>query len=97
MEGHPRFEWDLRKATDNAAKHGVSFDEAMTAFRDPPGRIVRDERHSIGEQRFVLVGGSIRGRLVVVMFTERRNTIRLMSARKPTNRERRDYEEGDEN
>ena len=68
----------------------------MTVFGDALGRIVRDERHSIGEQRFVLVGESLRRRLLVVMFTERENAIRIVSARKATTRERRDYEEGDE-
>jgi uncharacterized protein len=68
----------------------------MTVFGDALGRIVRDDRHSIGEQRFVLIGESVRQRLLVVMFTERGNSIRIVSARKATNRERRDYEESDE-
>jgi uncharacterized protein len=96
VERHPRFEWDGRKARDNAARHGVSFEEAMTVVGDALGRIVRDDRHSIGEQRFVLIGESVRQRLLVVMFTERGNSIRIVSARKATNRERRDYEESDE-
>lgn len=68
----------------------------MTAFGDALGRIIRDDRHSIDEQRFVLIGESVRRRLLVVMFTERRDTIRIVSARKATGRERRDYEEDDE-
>jgi len=96
VERHPHFEWDRRKARDNTAKHGVSFEEAMTAFGDALGRIIRDDRHSIDEQRFVLIGESVRRRLLVVMFTERRDTIRIVSARKATGRERRDYEEDDE-
>jgi uncharacterized protein len=93
VDRHPRFEWDARKARDNAAKHGVSFDEAMTAFGDPLGRILEDDRHSIGEQRFVLIGESLRRRLLVVMFTERVDAIRIVSARKATSRERKDYED----
>jgi uncharacterized DUF497 family protein len=67
----------------------------MTVFGDALGRIVPDERHSIAEQRFVLVGESIRRRLLVVMFTERGDAIRIVSARKATSRERGDYEEGE--
>lgn len=96
MERHPRFQWDGHKARDNCAKHGVSFEEAMTVFGDALGRIVRDEWHSVGEQRFLIVGESVRRRLLVVMFTERGDAIRIVSARKATRRERRDYEEGED-
>ena len=72
----------------------MSFDEARTAFADPVGRIVDDPRHSVYEERDVLVGITERGRLVAVMFTERAHTIRLISARLVTRRERIDYEEG---
>lgn len=96
MERHPRFEWDTLKATESIAKHGVTFEEAMTVFGDALGRIVLDERHSIGEERFVLVGESVRRRLLVVMFTEHGDAIRIVSARHATRRERRDYEEGEE-
>ena len=88
------FEWDARKAATNLRKHGVSFEEARTAFADPLGRIVDDPRHSIDEEREVLVGSSERGRLVAVMFTERADTIRVISARLATRQERSDYEEG---
>jgi len=87
-----RFEWDPRKAAVNRAKHKVSFDEAVTAFRDPFGRITDDPRHSNDEDRYVLLGLSARQRLVAVMFTERGEAIRLISARKATRRERGDYE-----
>ena len=87
------FEWDPRKAAANLTKHGVGFDEAVTVFRDPNGRIVTDPRHSVGEERLALLGLSERGRLLAVMFTERGNRIRLISARKVTRRERTDYEE----
>jgi uncharacterized DUF497 family protein len=81
---------DLRT---NLSKHRVSFEEAVTAFRDPLGLIVDDPRHSEAEDRFVLLAQSARRRLLVVMFTERADAIRLISARKATRRERRDYEE----
>jgi uncharacterized DUF497 family protein len=88
------FEWDPRKAASNARKHGVTFDEATTAFVDPFGRIVEDPRHSMGEPRFALLGHSEHHRLLAVMFTERGDRIRLISARKATRRERHDYQEG---
>jgi hypothetical protein len=88
------FEWDPRKAAANFRKHRVSFDEARTAFADPLGRVVDDPRHSMDEQRDVLIGSTERGRLVAVMFTERAETIRIISARLVTRRERIDYEEG---
>ena len=87
------FEWDLQKATTNARKHGVTFDEAATAFGDPFGLIVDDQRHSEAERRFVLLGVSQSNRLLAVMFTERGDRLRLISARAATRRERRHYEE----
>jgi uncharacterized DUF497 family protein len=87
-----RFEWDPRKAAANRAKHKVSFQEAVTAFRDPLGRITDDPRHLEDENRYVLLGQSERQRLLAVMFTERGEAIRLISARKATRRERRNYE-----
>ena len=89
-----RFEWDPRKAAANLRKHHVSFEEARTAFADPLGRIVDDPRHSVGEEREALIGATERERLVAVMFTERADTIRIISARLVTRRERIDYEEG---
>lgn len=89
-----RFEWDPQKAAVNLAKHGVSFDEARTVFADPLGKIVDDPRHSAEEQRFVVLGHSERRRLLAVMFTDRGEAIRLISARRATRRERREYEEG---
>jgi uncharacterized DUF497 family protein len=93
--GDLRFEWDPRKARDNVAKHGVAFEEAVTVFGDPLGRITDDPRHSAGEERFVLLGQSARRRLLVIMFTERGDAIRLISARKATRRERRIHEESE--
>jgi uncharacterized protein len=95
LPGPLAFEWDPRKATLNLAKHKVSFDEAVTAFGDPLGQIVDDPRHSADEERFVLLGRSGRRRLLVVMFTERGEAIRLISARRATPRERRGHEEGE--
>lgn len=88
-----RFEWDPEKAAGNLAKHGVSFEEAATVFGDPLGRIVDDPRHSSEEPRYVLLGYSERHRLLAVMFTKREEAIRLISVRKATRRERREYEE----
>jgi uncharacterized DUF497 family protein len=66
-----RFEWDPQKAARNLGKHGVSFEEAASAFGDPLGRIGGDPRHSADEERLVLLGLSRRRRLVAVMFAER--------------------------
>jgi hypothetical protein len=87
------FEWDSEKAARNSAKHGVSFEEAETVFGDPLGRIVADPRHSEHEERYVLLGLSHRQRLLAVMFTERDEQIRIISARQATRRERKSYEE----
>jgi len=95
LPGPLAFEWDPRKAALNLAKHKVSFDEAVTAFGDPLGQIIDDPRHSADEERFVLLGRSGRRRLLVVMFTERGEAIRLISARRATPRERRGHEEGE--
>ena len=87
------FEWDIVKKRANLRKHGVSFAEAMTVFKDPLARIVRDHRHSTIEERFAILGTSSRGRLLTVMFTERGDRIRLISARRATIAERHSYEE----
>lgn len=82
------FEWDPQKARTNLRKHGVSFAEAMTVFQDPLGRLVDDWRHSVDEERYALLGTSTRERLIAVMFTERGERIRLISARRATPTER---------
>jgi hypothetical protein len=87
------FAWSSEKAARNLAKHGVSFKEAETVFGDPLGRIVTDPRHSEEEERYVLLGLSHRQRMLAVMFTERDEQVRIISARQATRRERRDYEE----
>jgi hypothetical protein len=88
------FEWDLRKARTNQQKHKVSFDEASSVFDDPLAITFLDEKHSNGEQREIIVGHSILERLLLVSFVERsRNRVRIISARKTTRREQKDYEE----
>jgi uncharacterized protein len=87
------FEWDPRKAAANLAKHRVSFEEAATVFGDPLGRIVADPRHSAVEERFVLLGISKERRLLAVMYVERADAVRIVSARPATRPERKDYEE----
>jgi uncharacterized DUF497 family protein len=88
------FEWDDKKAGQNKAKHGVSFDEASSVFGDPLAITIADPLHSEDEERFITLGHSHRGRLLVIIFVERRDNIRIISARLATRRERRHYEEG---
>jgi hypothetical protein len=88
-----QFEWDPRKDAQNRKKHGVSFEEAATAFGDPGSRTVPDPEHSLEEDRFVLLGLSYRGRLLVVVHTDRGDNLRIISARKATKTERRQYGE----
>jgi uncharacterized DUF497 family protein len=88
------FEWDPPKDAANFTKHGVSFEEATTVFGDPLGRIIKDPRHSDDEERLVLLGLSKSQRLLAVMFTERRETIRIISARQVTRSERKNYAQG---
>jgi uncharacterized DUF497 family protein len=87
-----RFEWDPRKATENLKKHGVSFEEALSAFADPLARIFEDEKHSGEEPREILVGHSREERLILVCFTERPGALRLISARPATRKERQNHE-----
>ena len=89
-----RFEWDPRKAKRNFEKHGVSFEEAATAFGDPRSLTDYDPDHSEEEDRFVLLGATHLGRLVVVVHTDRGENVRLISARLATKRERRTYASG---
>ena len=87
------FVWDRDKAAANIAKHGVDFEDALTAFNDPLSLTVLDPDHSQGEERFLLVGHSKAGRLLVIAHTVRDNEIRLINARAATRRERQKYEE----
>jgi uncharacterized DUF497 family protein len=88
------FEWDEDKAQANLKKHRVSFDEATTVFADPFSITIPDPDHSVDEPRYVEVGTSERGRVVVVVYTERVGRLRIVSCRKATPLERRSYEEG---
>ncbi len=88
------FEWDPRKATANLRKHGVSFHEGATVFGDPLSWTFTDPDHSVEEERFLTIGMSARGGVIVVSHTERGNRTRIISARPATSRERHDYEQG---
>jgi len=87
------FQWDENKARSNLAKHGVSFEEATTVFRDPLSLTIPDPAHSQTEDRWIVLGTSHQRKLLVVVHTERRDSIRIISARLATRRERRNYEE----
>lgn len=87
------FEWDPAKAFANVRKHGVAFEEALSAFRDPLAKIHADPDHSAAERREILVGHSAQKRLLLIAFVQRRHRVRLISARLVTRAERRDYEE----
>lgn len=86
-----KFEWDPNKARENLKKHGVSFEEALTAFSDWESITIPDPDHSIGEERFVLLGKSHRGNLLVVPHTERGDFIRIISAWHANARQRTQY------
>lgn len=87
------FEWDNNKRRSNLAKHGVAFEEASTVFGDPLSRTIPDPLHSKEEDRFIIVGASEAGKLFVVVFTERGDTIRIISSRRASRAERKAYEE----
>jgi uncharacterized DUF497 family protein len=87
------FEWNSRKALLNMQKHAVSFGEAMTVFLDPLSLTIADPLHSDAEERFVIIGESIKKRLLVVVHSDRKEKIRIISARRATLQERKRYEE----
>lgn len=87
------FAWDEKKAAANLVKHGVSFEEATTVFGDPLSDTFDDPDHSVEEQRFIIVGTSERGRILVVAHTDDGEIVRIISAREPTRGEIRFYEE----
>ncbi|HJT77751.1 MAG TPA: BrnT family toxin [Gemmataceae bacterium] len=87
------FEWDEDKAASNQKKHRVSFEEAAAVFADPLAVVFDDEAHAEEEQREIIIGHSAKDQLLLVCFTERAGAIRIISARRATKRERRDYEE----
>jgi uncharacterized protein len=88
-----RFEWNRTKATANIRKHGVSFDEAATVFADVLSHIFPDFDHSDDETRFLIIGMSQTDRVLVVSHTDRGETVRIISAREATRKERTFYEE----
>lgn len=88
------FEWDTNKADSNLTKHGVSFEEAMTVFGDPRAITGYDPFHSIEEDRYLTMGLTINGQLLVVSHTDRGESIRIISARPATRREAKDYQNG---
>ena len=93
-----RFEWDPSKAKSNIRKHGISFDEAVTVFKDPLAFIFEDRIHSEQEHREIIIGISALRRMVLVCFVERiENVIRIISARAATRQEIKDYEENTHN
>jgi uncharacterized DUF497 family protein len=88
-----QFEWDSAKATSNLSKHGISFNEARTVFDDPLYVDFYDPDHSDEEHRYIIIGESQQGRLLMVSYTERGDTIRIISSREVTPSEREAYEE----
>ena len=93
-----RFEWDRAKAAGNIRKHGVSFDEAVTVFKDPLAFIFDDITHSEREHREIIIGMSVLRRMILVCFVERiEDVVRIISARPATRQEIKDYEENAHN
>ena len=88
------FEWDDQKAASNLQKHAVPFDEAVSVFADPSALTFSDTEHSEGEERSRTYGISNKERLLVVVHTERRNRVRIISARKATRYEKSIYKNG---
>ena len=89
-------EWDEEKNILNQKNHRVSFDEAATVFNDLLELTITDPDHSISERRFLSIGHSTNNQLLVVSYTERAGRVRIINARKPTKRERKIYEEGND-
>ncbi|HKV91563.1 MAG TPA: BrnT family toxin [Candidatus Angelobacter sp.] len=89
------FTWDVRKAAANLKKHGIDFREGATIFQDPLSATFPDLDHSEREQRFLTIGETPRRRILVVAHTEEGDTIRIISAREATQREKRFYEENE--
>jgi len=89
----PNFEWDPAKAASNLARHQVAFEDAVSVFSDPLAMVHSDPDHSHDERRSILIGHSDEGRLLLVSYVYRESTIRIISARVATRRERERYEE----
>ena len=88
-----KFAWDPTKAAGNLSKHRVDFREAATVFDDPLSMTFPDTDHSVGEQRYLMLGISARNRILVVVHSDTGEVVRIISARAATRRERRFYEE----
>ena len=90
------FEWDASKASLNKKKHGISFDEAKTVFFDENAKVIHDPEHSDDEERFIILGLSVNVRMLVVIHCYRKNDriIRLISAKKATQKESAQYHGG---
>jgi uncharacterized DUF497 family protein len=87
------FEWDDDKAEANVVHHRVTFLEAITVFTDPLSVICDDDEHSTGERRQLTIGRSSQDRVLIVSYTERGDSVRIISAREAEPRERKAYEE----
>ncbi|MEO1392417.1 MAG: BrnT family toxin [Cyanobacteria bacterium J06634_5] len=87
-----QFEWDEAKANSNLSKHGISFEEATSVFSDPLFLTFADPEHSFLEKRFIIIGESLKARLLIVAYTDRSGSTRLISARIATRKERKAYE-----
>jgi uncharacterized DUF497 family protein len=88
-----QFEWDEKKAKINKRKHGITFEEATTAFADELSITIDDPLHSEDENRLILIGQSKRFKTLIVIHVEKRESIRIISARKATKHEQKFYEE----
>jgi uncharacterized DUF497 family protein len=88
-----RFSWNPKKAASNLHKHGISFEEAATVFGDPLSDTFPDPDHSLEEYRFVIIGSSESGKMLLVAHTDDGEVVRLISAREMTRGERKSYEE----
>ena len=89
-----KVEWDATKAEGNHRKHGVTFEEATTVFGDPLALTFADPDHSVGEERYLMFGVSVEGRLLAIVHTESSEAVRIISARRTTRSERKIYEDG---
>ena len=87
------FEWNPRKARSNRKKHGIGFEEACTVFGDLLSITIPDVKHSEDEERWITLGRSDQGNLLVIVHTENSVSVRLISARRATHAERKQYEE----
>jgi len=87
------FEWDEKKEKENIRKHRISFEEAKTIFNDPFSITIHDPKHSINEARFIDIGLSTKENILIVVYTERKKVIRIISSRLATKKEQKEYEE----